>query len=300
MLRRYGKELALKSQLLDSTRDGIVAHTLDGHLVYCNEAAYEQLGYTREHFDEIGPWGWAAPDARELAPERTKALRERGALMFPSTAIDSDGNLVHTEVHARLVETAYGELAVSVIRDVSDRYEAEMTMRHLAFHDRLTDLPNRAKLEDDLRHALSDADRYRDIFGVVYVDLDDFKPVNDAYGHAVGDRVLLEVARRMRASIREGDTVARLGGDEFVVLALRLRAAADLAAIGRKLQESLCESMRVEDRDIRVTASVGLALHEPGESAEDLLARADHAMYRAKQVDLPGWRAFLEEAVGEV
>ena len=296
MLRRYGKELALKSLLLDSVRDGIVAHTLDGHLVYCNEAAYEQLGFTREDFDELGPFGWTSPEAREKVPERTQELLEHGFLMFPSTAVTSTGAIVHTEVHARLVETPYGQLAVATIRDVTERTAAEEEIRHLAFYDRLTDLPNRAKLEDDMRHAIADAGRHNDVFGAVYVDLDDFKPVNDMYGHAAGDQVLLEVAGRLRACVREGDTVARLGGDEFVVLALRLHCAADLGAIGHKIADALSEPMAVGGRAIHVTASVGLALYEAGETGEDLLARADHGMYRAQQVGMPGWRPFTDEA----
>lgn len=296
MLRRYGKELALKSLLLDSVRDGVVAHTLDGHLVYCNEAAYEQLGFTREDFDEIGPWGWTSPEARAHVPERTREILENGSLMFASTAVTSAGDIIDTEVHARAVETPYGVLAVAIIRDVTERRRAEAEIRHLAFFDRLTDLPNRAKLEDDLRHAIADAGRHRDVFGAVYIDLDDFKPVNDKYGHAVGDRVLLEVAGRLRSGVREGDTVARLGGDEFVVLALRIRSAADLGAIGHKLEDALSEPMTIDGRTVHVTASVGLALYEPGETAEDLLARADHGMYRAKQEGIRGWRPFTDEA----
>jgi diguanylate cyclase (GGDEF)-like protein len=152
------------------------------------------------------------------------------------------------------------------------------------------------KLEDDLRSALASADRHDDLVGVVYLDLDDFKPVNDELGHAVGDDVLREVADRMLSCVRECDTVARLGGDEFLVLVSRLAHRDDLAVVARKLEDRIQGLIAVQGHpSVRVTASAGLATYVPGESAEDLMNRADHAMYRAKQAGVSGWEAFLEE-----
>lgn len=291
-------EQALKALILDSSTDAILAHTLDGRVVYFNEAAAAQYGCTREEFEALGPYGWVPEDDLVNVAARVALIRERGARRFPSHGAPRHGEPVHTEVNARHVATPDGEIIVSVIRDVTERVAMEQGMRHLALHDRLTGLANRAKLEDDLRVALRSADRYNDLVGVVYLDLDDFKPVNDRLGHAVGDRVLREVAARMSASVRECDTVARLGGDEFLVLISRLSARADLAVIARKLAQEIERPFRIGKDEIRVSASAGLAVHEPGELEEDLTTRADHAMYRAKRAGVPGWEAFLGETPG--
>jgi len=289
------REQALKALILDSSTDAILAHTLDGHLVYFNDAAAAQYGCTREQFGALGPFGWVPDDEIIHVPARIDLIRERGSRRFASQAAPRDGHAVHTEVNARHVATPDGELIISTIRDVTERVLLEKDMRHLAFHDRLTGLANRAKLEDDLRLALKSADRYDDLVGVIFLDLDDFKPVNDRLGHAVGDRVLCEVSDRMSSSVRECDTVTRLGGDEFLVLVSRLAVREDLASVARKLGQEIERPVVLGENVIRVSASAGLAIYRPGELREDLITRADHAMYRAKEAGVPGWEAFLAE-----
>jgi diguanylate cyclase (GGDEF)-like protein/PAS domain S-box-containing protein len=288
-------ELELKSLILENSVDGFIAHSLDGRLVYFNETAAAQLGYSRKEFAALDPYGWVGDDSLPFVPSRLALIREKGSLLFASRAAPRDGSEMHTEVHSRLVRTTGGEdLVISVIRDVTERVIAHERIRHLAFHDRLTGLANRMKLEDDLRTSLASADRHDDLVGVVYLDLDDFKPVNDELGHAVGDEVLRVVAERLMSCVRECDTVARLGGDEFLVLVTRVGTRNDLAVVARKLEECIKLPIPVDGGHIvRVTTSAGLATYEPGEAAEDLMNRADHAMYRAKEAGLPGWQAFL-------
>jgi len=287
-------EREIAELILHSSVDGVLAHTIDGHLLFFNDTAAEHLGYTREEFADLGPYGWVEDEYVTLVPSRLALIRERGSLLFPSVGAPKDGSDMYTEVNARVVDFRGEELVVSVIRDVTERVLAHEEIRHLAFHDRLTGLANRMKLEDDLRVALAAADRHDDLVGVIYLDLDDFKPINDELGHAVGDDVLRVVAARMLSCVRECDTVARLGGDEFLVLVARLGHRDDLALVGRKLDECIRELMPVEGHaDVRVTASAGLAIYVPGELAEDLINRADHAMYRAKQAGISGWEAFL-------
>jgi diguanylate cyclase (GGDEF)-like protein/PAS domain S-box-containing protein len=296
-LRERTSDLAML--VLDNSLDGVLAHTLDGRLVYFNDMAASQLGYTYEEFAALGPYGWVEDDELGLVPSRLRVIRERGSLLFNSHGAPRDGSIMHTEVHARLVrgEGVGGEdLLVSVVRDVTERVLAHERIRHLAFHDRLTGLANRMKLEDDLRAALAAADRHDDLVGVIFLDLDDFKPINDEMGHAAGDFVLRRVAQRLTSCVRECDTVARIGGDEFLVVLPRMAAREDLAAVARKLEEAVEEPITLEGHhDAVITASAGLALYEHGEAAEDLMNRADHAMYRAKQAGVSGWEAFLAE-----
>lgn len=294
--RDMAAELDLKTAILDSSLDGLICHSLDGRPIYFNDTAASQLGYTREEFEALGRYGWIGEQALESMPSRLALIRERGALLFQAKAAPKDGRLMHTEVSARLVRLSGEEYVVAVVRDVTERVVAHEHIRHLAFHDRLTGLANRTRLEDDLRIALAASDRHGDLVGVIYLDLDDFKPVNDALGHAAGDDVLQEVAARMNGCVRECDTVARLGGDEFLVLITRLNERDDLALVARKLEEAIGQPIAVGSRDVRITVSAGLATYEPGESAEDLMNRADHAMYRAKQAGVSGWEAFLYDS----
>ncbi len=160
--------------------------------------------------------------------------------------------------------------------------------RHLALHDALTGLGNRVLLHDRLEHALRQAQRWQHPLAILYLDLDGFKQVNDRYGHAVGDALLVEVARRLRASLRETDTVARVGGDEFVVLLDTLESLQDVPSVAEKLREALGRPYLLEGRQIGVTVSIGICRYpEQGESVEALLLCADRDMYRVKQAEGP-------------
>ena len=290
------EELELKTTLLEAMVDGILAHTMDGRILYFNPALTEMLGFTASEFANLGPWGWVGPEMRDTIPERMDRLRELGMMQFESQAMDHDGSIRHTEVHSRVVDLPLdGKIMVSVMHDITDRIASQENIRHLAFHDTLTGLANRVLLDERMRLAIANADRHGDVVGVVFLDLDDFKPVNDVYGHATGDKVLRIVGERLQACVREYDTVARLGGDEFFALFPRMCACDDLAGLAQKLSECVHVPMTVDGHEIRVSASVGLAVYKSGEATDELTTRADHAMYRAKQEGLLGWEEFLAE-----
>jgi diguanylate cyclase (GGDEF)-like protein/PAS domain S-box-containing protein len=159
------------------------------------------------------------------------------------------------------------------------RLRGEEQIRHDAVHDPLTGLANRTLLSDRLEHALARSEREGGRTGVLFIDLDGFKEVNDLYGHATGDAVLMELGRRLPAAVRPSDTVARLGGDEFVVVCEETDEAAALA-LGARLQETISPTVTVGDLELTVSASIGVALGR--EDPETLLANADTAVYRAK------------------
>ncbi|GAA2037126.1 hypothetical protein GCM10009756_32290 [Pseudokineococcus marinus] len=179
--------------------------------------------------------------------------------------------------------------AVLLLEDLTARHEAERALAHAARHDPLTGAPNRRVLTERLAALVGGGARDGARVGVVYLDLDGFKDVNDAEGHAVGDAVLREAARRLDAAVRPGDTVARLGGDEFVVVCPDLSAEADLAAVAQRVVDALGAPYAPPARRHRVTASAGTALAGPGEDAAALLARADAAMYAAKRAGGDRW-----------
>ena len=200
---------------------------------------------------------------------------------------------------------------VAVFRDISNRKKSEQEIHQLAFYDPLTNLPNRRLLLDRLQQALAVSARNGRYGALLFLDLDHFKTINDTQGHAMGDQLLIEVARRLQTCVREGDSVARLGGDEFVVLLEELSSEADEAA---SQTESVAEKIRMEldkpyvlnDFECHSTASIGISLFfDHQESAEELLKHADVAMYQAKTAGRNAIRFFdpqmqtaLENACG--
>lgn len=166
------------------------------------------------------------------------------------------------------------------------RLAAGMTeeLRHMAQHDALTQLPNRALFSDRLKHELNRAKRQGGRFAIIFLDLDHFKPVNDKYGHAVGDQLLRQVADRLKAAVREADTVARIGGDEFVLLMPELSEEESVLGLATKVQEALRAPFYVEGHDLPISCSIGVSVYpQDGDEADALTKSADESMYLAKQ-----------------
>ncbi len=183
-----------------------------------------------------------------------------------------------------------------VIQDVTERKAQEARIEHLAYHDSLTGLPNRAMLMDRLGQALGQAQRLDQQVAVLFIDLDRFKIVNDSLGHDVGDQLLQGIARRLRATLRDNDTVARVGGDEFQVVVCNVAGATDAARIAEKLMRTLGEPFVLEGQELHVTASLGVSLFpRDGGSGELLLKYADIALYEAKGEGRNAYRFFSPE-----
>jgi diguanylate cyclase (GGDEF)-like protein len=188
-----------------------------------------------------------------------------------------------------------------VSRDVSDRKQIEDELAVLALHDHLTGLPNRALFLEQLASGLARARRHRSQLALLFVDLDEFKAVNDRLGHAAGDQLLIAAAERLGAAVRDNDLVARFGGDEFTVLCEDLHADQQATAIAQRILTALQQPLTVEGSTLSVPASIGIALAAGvSETAAALLHKADAAMYQAKHggggrvalaADQPGGRA---------
>jgi diguanylate cyclase (GGDEF)-like protein len=173
-------------------------------------------------------------------------------------------------------------------------------LRNIALFDKLTSLPNRLLLEDRMHQALVHAERNGKSFALLFVDLDHFKPVNDSYGHPVGDALLQAVARRITGSLRKCDTVGRIGGDEFLVLLEELGKPDDAASIGNKILNDLGTPFRVQQYELSISCSIGISIYpQDGREIAALVANADTAMYRAKQEGRNGYRFFLPDAAPE-
>lgn len=291
------EKLDFHVSILDAISEGVLVHSVDGRIIYVNEAACQIYGYCRSEFENLDPWAWIVEHDHETIPDRIADIRKPGGTVFASYGPPhEDGSTMHTQIHAQTCNTfRHGELVVSVVHDTTERILAEKRIRHMALHDPLTGLPNRGLLQERMQQALASADRHGDTVGVLYADLDDFKPVNDTLGHAMGDEVLKIVSTRLKSCMRESDTVARVGGDEFVALFPRLDSADDLASIASSISGCVDVPIQVNGHQVTVTASVGLAIYIEGEATDELINRADHAMYRAKQDGLSGWEEFRTE-----
>jgi diguanylate cyclase (GGDEF)-like protein len=181
-------------------------------------------------------------------------------------------------------------------QEISERRALEKQLTHLAFHDALTGLPNRSLFTDRLQRAIAEAERKKESVVVMFIDLDDFKKVNDSFGHHVGDKVIQGAAMRLKKCLRDIDSIARLGGDEFTLLVPHIGDHEDIEVIARRLIESLDDPIVVEGTEFRMSISIGISVYPNDANNEDsLLRNADTAMYFAKHTRGPSYKFYLQD-----
>jgi diguanylate cyclase (GGDEF)-like protein/PAS domain S-box-containing protein len=282
--------------LFEHVAQGVIYLDGDGQILAVNPAAERILGISGVELlgrTSIDPQGkLLRADGTPLAPQEHpfrvafdsgKEVRDVVMGLFNPKEGAYRWVSVDTIPHIRPGTTEPLQV-LSTLNDITERRLAEEMVQNLAFYDSLTGLPNRRLLLDRLRLAMAQARREEKLVGVAFLDLDNFKTINDTLGHASGDALLQEVAKRLQESVRSSDTVARLGGDEFVVILNKLEHADLAAAIAEKILEIFVQPFRLGEREIFITTSIGVALFplDAGDE-EELLSRADMAMYRAKE-----------------
>jgi len=272
----------------------------DGRWLMVNQKLCEIVGYSMQEMLALGYQDLTHPDdlpydielgRRMMAGEVHEQSREKRYR-------HKDGHYIWVNLTSSLVWGADGKPRYysTVVEDISRRKQVEGELRHLANHDTLTGLPNRSLLLDRLSQSIAFANRQNGEVAVLLIDLDRFKNVNDSLGHDVGDKIITEVARRLRGRVRDGDTVARWGGDEFVVVlgdVVREEAVANLA---QKLLESLSQPMTIDEHELYPAGSIGISLYpKDGDSPNALLKNADTAMYRAKDAGRNNFQFYAHE-----
>ena len=282
-------ELKLRDRAIAASSNGIIItdpNRPDNPIIYVNQRFEQITGYTAA--EAVGKnCRFLAEGYREQpgVDELRLAIQEGREWSGPLRNRKKDGTPFWNELYIAPVRDDDGRVVnfIGVQKDVTERKELEEKLAHQAFHDPLTDLPNRSLFLDRVGHALKRAKRRGDEVAVLFMDLDNFKVINDSLGHEVGDELLVAVAGRLSACLRPADTAARLGGDEFVVLLEDVEDPEEATRVAVRIENALRAPFYAGGHDLFVTTSVGVALGGGGEeSASDLLRNADLAMYRAK------------------
>ncbi len=217
-------------------------------------------------------------------------VHQRGRWRGEANGLRRDGLIFPQEISISAIE---GGGLVCVIRDITERTYAEEQIKHLAYHDALTGLPNRLLFKDRLTVAISHAQREKRKLAVLFLDLDRFKVINDSLGHNIGDQLLQAVSTRVQSCVRESDTVARLGGDEFTVLLPHLPHGEDAALVAQKIIDAVRYPFHIEGREFFMTTSIGISLYpDDGVDAETLIKNSDTAMYQAKEQGRDNYQLF--------
>lgn len=284
--------------LFESSRDPIYITTEDGRFVDANPALIDLFGYAKDELMAMTAGElYARPEDRDGF---RAAIAQKGFVTsYPVTLRKKDGALARcllTTITEKLSGT--GEpVYQGIIRDVTELLRQQEELTFLASHDPLTGLLTRSALNDVLTLEIARAMRNLERLAVFYLDLDKFKRVNDVHGHAAGDRVLQDVAARLREALRASDTVARLGGDEFVALLPGIDSPQDAELAAEKILQVLRDSFRVADLARGLSVSIGIALYpDDGDDASRLLQRADAAMYNVKSRGRDGWKRYDSRA----
>jgi len=285
---------------LRGANDGIWDWDLRSGRFYCSPRGQELLGYAPEDTaDAIGEWiGRVHPDDRaalragldaHVAGE-TASFESEHRLRAP------DGSYRWMLARGLAVRDTGGRATrvAGSLSDITDRKSTEARLEHDSLHDALTGLPNRVLFADRLEQALRRAERREEAIScaVLFLDLDRFKAVNDAFGHETGDELLCTVARRLESAVRPGDTVARLGGDEFTVLLEEISGVHEATGVAERIQSTLAEPFRIAGRELDICASIGIALGTSEVGPKELIHEADMAMYRVKAEGRGGHQVF--------
>nr|WP_321469411.1 EAL domain-containing protein [uncultured Desulfobulbus sp.] len=297
--KKAEEELVFAAKVFEQSIEGIVVTDSDGTILQVNQAFSAITGYSSE--EAIGQNPRILKSNRH--PEAFYAtmwrqLLEQGQWSGEIWNRRKNGEVYPEWLTINAVYNSSGNITnyVSIFHDITEVKQQQKALEHQAQHDALTGLPNRVLFNDRLREALKRMERHRNRVALLFLDLDNFKRINDGFGHTTGDNLLVELSGRLKAQLRDSDTLARQGGDEFLVLLNDVEAVDDASTIAMRLLESLQQPFYHGTVEFFVTASVGVTVApEDGVSAEVLIKNADMAMYRAKNLGKNNFQFFTPE-----
>jgi diguanylate cyclase (GGDEF)-like protein/PAS domain S-box-containing protein len=275
---------ALYPKLIHLMLDTVFVVDRHNQIVFVSDACEKLLGYRADELTGTAITDYMHPD--DLALTRASIVRVMNGqphVDFRNRYVRKDGGIVHILWAAFWSEEVGARIGVA--RNVTALWQAEEELRFLAHHDPLTGLANRALFNDRLDTALRTARRHNSTLALLFLDIDDFKGINDVHGHAAGDRVLSTIARRLEGCVRETDTVARMGGDEFTVLLTDIQSEGAVSETVARILAVMAEPLDAESGAVKMpSCSIGIACYPAdGEDADTLLSQADDDMYRIKR-----------------
>ncbi|QGQ97277.1 diguanylate cyclase [Paenibacillus psychroresistens] len=282
--------------LVESTDELIVMFDLEGKCIYFNGSlkygidAGQLIGKTHDE--------WIKSELYSVLFKNVHNVIQDGNKMSDEFSVELNGEFVWFSNNLYPVRNAKQQMiAVAFItRDITERKISEEKLDYMAQYDSLTGLLNRNSFYERLAHDMSISARNQQQLALLFIDLDSFKEVNDNYGHKTGDELLKEVAQRLTSSVRESDTVMRLAGDEFVIILMNLKGKTEISRITELILQNVCASISIEDKQLQVTASIGISIYpEDGIEAEELLNRADSAMYDSKKSGVNNYSYYRQE-----
>lgn len=270
--------------IFNTSKDGIAILDKDSNFLDFNEAYLEMTGYTREELLQKTCISLSAPEDIKRSLEALKSIYEVGFIKgFEKVCVVKDAKQLYINMTATLLPDKKRVLVST--KDITKMKEYAQQLEYIAHYDALTGLPNRVLEEDRLQQAMIQAQRRKRPLAVLYLDLDGFKQINDSYGHAAGDQLLINISERMKQALREGDTLCRLGGDEFVAILVDLGDTSDAMPIMHRLLEAASKPIIVSDLLVQVSVSIGVTFYPQKDetTGDQLIRQADQAMYVAKQ-----------------
>ncbi|MBI5920291.1 MAG: EAL domain-containing protein [Betaproteobacteria bacterium] len=303
--QQIAEEHSKYKALFDNAQDGIFIIGRDGY-VDCNQEGARMYGRSASEMVGLTPYDFSPEHqldgrlSREVGAEKMQAVLSGKAQHFEWRHVRADGSFLDTEIKLSLISYSGKKCALAIVRDISERKRAEEVIWQQANFDNLTTLPNRRMFHDRLGQEIKKANRANQQLALLFIDLDNFKEINDTLGHPVGDLLLIEVARIISQCVRETDTVARLGGDEFTVLLTELDDAKSVERVASSILNKLSEPIRLAQDEILTSASIGITLYpNDARDIDGLIKSADQAMYVSKKLGRKRYSYFtpaLQEA----
>ncbi len=285
--KQQESELRLWAKVFEGSNEAILITDAKLRIVLVNKTYEKMMGFTEQEVLGVDTAKVGAQlHSHGFFRNLVSVLKERGHWQGELVNRRKDGEKFPTWYSISQVLNAEGQAEnyIAIFSDISERKKSRERIDFLAHHDSLTELPNRALLNDRLEMAINTAKRRSEKVGILFIDLDRFKNINDSLGHSAGDQILRQTAARLTGSVRNDDTVARLGGDEFVVLLPRVRDERSLAEVAIKLREELLKPYILEDMPLHLSPSIGIAVYpDDGDTPSTLIKNADAAMYLAKE-----------------
>ena len=289
-LREQNKEQA---QILEQIHDSVVTTNLNGIITYWNNGATKMLGYSS--LEVIGkPLSTLYPESSlQQITQMFKTVLKTGTCKDEIVNITKSEELIYTNISLSLLKDDSGKVigTIAFSQDISKKKEIEKKfqkqtelLNHQAYHDHLTNLPNRMLFDDRLIQSIANAKRHNESFALLFIDLDNFKEINDTLGHHIGDKVLQLISKKLSTCVRIEDSLSRLGGDEFTIILQNIKMPAAAAEVAQKLIDIINKKLTINNHEIYLSASIGISIY-PKDSSDknDMIKFADSAMYKAKE-----------------